>query len=439
MDEPKKSPSDVHALDNFPELTRRGFLKASGALISGGAVMGNLRHTVAAESPSATTTSTAVTGAAAGKKKLRIGIVGGRFGAQFQWHLHPNCVVEAVSDLVPERNERLAKVYGCSKQYPSLEELIKDPAVDAVGVFTGAPDHYRHAVACLNAGKHVVSAVPAGMTVEECEGLLDVVNRTGLHYMMAETSYYHQSVITARQWYNEGKFGRIFHCESEYFHPGLEELYVDSDGKPTWRRGLPPMKYPTHCTGNLIGVSGAHLNRVTCTGWSDDSPYVQENDYNNPFWGQQAMFQSDKGTSMRVAIWWKGPVGGTERAEWYGEKMSFFNGSPEGGHGPIVRRMRGIEEKDDAGFVRKVSPFEKFDQPQHWQTDMLPEPLRVKSGHDSSHPFLTHEFVDAVVNDRIPAIDIYAALSMTVPGIIAHDSALQGGRQLDIPVYQRKT
>lgn len=36
-------------------------------------------------------------------KKVRIGAVGGGFGTSFQWHEHPDCVVEAVSDLRPER------------------------------------------------------------------------------------------------------------------------------------------------------------------------------------------------------------------------------------------------------------------------------------------------------------------------------------------------
>jgi hypothetical protein len=40
------------------------------------------------------------------------------------------------------------------------------------------------------AGKHVISAVPAGMSVEELELLLETVKKTGMKYMMAETSYY---------------------------------------------------------------------------------------------------------------------------------------------------------------------------------------------------------------------------------------------------------
>ena len=112
-------------------------------------------------------------------KKIRIGVVGGGFGRSFYWHEHPNCVVAAVSDLRPERREALRKTYGCDKSYESLEKLILDKEIDAVAIFTPAPDHVRHSVAALNAGKHVICAVPAAMSLEECQLLVETVKRTG--------------------------------------------------------------------------------------------------------------------------------------------------------------------------------------------------------------------------------------------------------------------
>ena len=41
-------------------------------------------------------------------RKVRIGVVGGGFGASFQWHLHPNCIVQAVSDLRTDRRNGLS-------------------------------------------------------------------------------------------------------------------------------------------------------------------------------------------------------------------------------------------------------------------------------------------------------------------------------------------
>lgn len=58
-------------------------------------------------------------------KKVRLAIVGGSFGAQFQFHEHPNCVVAAVTDLRADRRRRLTEVYRCDNAYRSLEELLK--------------------------------------------------------------------------------------------------------------------------------------------------------------------------------------------------------------------------------------------------------------------------------------------------------------------------
>ena len=405
-------------------LSRRDFLSRTsaavlGAVLSPGGARADSRGTESSQDP---------------EKKVRIGVVGGGFGCDFYWHEHPNCVVAAVSDLRPDRRKRLAETYRCARTYESLETLILDRNVDAVAVFTGAPDHVRHSVAALLAGKHVICAVPAGMTVAECEELIDTVKKTGLTYMMAETSYYHQSVISARDFLRKDAFGEIFYSEAEYHHPGLDVLFWEKDGTKTWRHGFPPMHYPTHCTAYLVGVTGERLTEVTCLGWGDDSLVLRENVYHNPFWSETAFFKTDKGHAFRVAVYWNAALRGCERGQWIGTKMSFYDPHPNG-LGPVIVRSGTQTERDDGGFVRQLSPFEQYEQPHWWKTDMLPVPLRHSSGHDGSHTFLTHEFIDALVQERTPAIDVFEAVAYTVPGIIAHQSALEGGRQLKIPIY----
>jgi hypothetical protein len=117
--------------------------------------------------------------------------------------------------------------------------------------------------------------------------------------------------------------------------------------------------------------------------------------------------------------------------------MSFISQSPIG-YGPVIIKSGSVTEKDDAGFERKTAPMEKYDQPQYWKTSMLPESLRIDSGHGQSQTFLSHEFIDALVNNRRPAIDVHMALAMTVPGIIAHESAMRGGEQLKVPSFDPK-
>ena len=399
-----------------PKQSRRRFVRNTGAAALGVAFASS--HAFAAEPP---------------ERKIRMGVVGGNFGKSFFWHQHPQAVVEAVSDLRPARREGLMKTYQCSKSYESLEKLILDKKIEAVAIFTPAPDHARHVVAALQAGKHVICAVPTAQTLEDCQLIIDTVKKTGLTYMMAETSYYQQPTISARKFYQEGKFGKLFYVESEYMHPGIEALYFEN-GKPTWRHGAPPMLYPTHCTSHLISVSGERLTEVNCLGWGDDDPAHRNNAYHNPFWNEIGLFKTNRGNSMRIANCRKGAVKGAERAQYYGDLMSFYGPNPLG-LGAIIVHAGKQTEKDDGGFTRQASVAEPYEQPLWWKTDLLPEALRHDSGHSGSHTFLTHEFIDSLVKNRKPTIDVYEAVAYTAPGIVAHESALKGGERLKIPSF----
>jgi hypothetical protein len=62
-------------------------------------------------------------------------------------------------------------------------------------------------------------------------------------------------------------------------------------------------------------------------------------------------------------------------------------------------------------------------------------PGMVAGGHGGSHGPLANEFITSIIEDRQPAVNIYEALAMTVPGIIAHQSALKDGETLKIPQF----
>ena len=101
-------------------------------------------------------------------RKIRVGIVGYgvcKFGADFGFQNHPNVEIVAVSDLFPDRCAALAKVCGCSKTYPSLEELVKDDKIEVVFVATDAPSHAKHVIDVLRHGKHVACCSPGSFRI----------------------------------------------------------------------------------------------------------------------------------------------------------------------------------------------------------------------------------------------------------------------------------
>ena len=48
-------------------------------------------------------------------------------------------------------------------------------------------------------------------------------------------------------------------------------------------------------------------------------------------------------------------------------------------------------------------------------------------GHGGSHPHLVHEFVDSIVSDRDPYPNAVQSANWTCVGLLAHESAMEGG------------
>ena len=340
-------------------------------------------------------------------RKLRVGIVGYgvcRFGAAFGFQDHPNVEVVAVSDLIPERCQALAKACRCAKTYPSLEELVKDDRIEAVFVATDAPSHARHAIEVLKHGKHVASAVPAVFgSLEEADRLLEAVKTSGRKYAMFETSCFHEDCYAMREIYKAGGFGKLVYSEGEYYHYCPTPI----DSFRGWRVGLPPLWYPTHSTAYYVGVSGGHYTQVSCLGFRSAVEHCQpgNNRYKNPFGTEIALFKTSEGGSSRMAVSWDTPGLEGERGR--------------------VRGQRGSFDGQYQGVEKKLPPLGRPPLP----------PSVAPGGHGGSHGHLMNDFVTAILLDRKPLVDVAAALNMTVPGIVAHQSALKDGETLKVPHY----
>jgi len=341
-------------------------------------------------------------------RKLRMGIAGYgvcRFGADFGFQNHPNVEVVAVTDLFPDRCAELARVCNCSKTYPSIEEMIKDERIEAVFVATDAPSHAKHVIDALKHGKHVASAVPAVFgSLEDAGRLYDEVKKSGLKYMMFETSYFHEALYGMRKIYEAGGLGKIVYAEGEYYHYMSEPI----DSYKGWRIGLPPQWYPTHSNAYYIGVNDGYFSEVSCQGMPSIINHLkpENNIYKNPFGTEIALFRTNSGGTSRMAVSWDTPGDEGERGRIRGEKGSYYG------------KYQGLAK--ELPDIRKP---------------VLP-PGVPAGGHGGSHGYLMNDFVESVILDRTPLVHIAAALNMTVSGIVAHQSALRDGELMKIPRYE---
>lgn len=76
--------------------------------------------------------------------------------------------------------------------------------------------------------------------------------------------------------------------------------------------------------------------------------------------------------------------------------------------------------------------FTSGSAPVHDRSRLPAEFAHVSNGHEGSHHFLADDFVTAVNTGTLPPVNAWVAARYTLPGIVAHDSALKGGERLEI-------
>lgn len=114
------------------------------------------------------------------------------------------------------RAEEFAATYGVPKAYGSYEELLSDGEVDAVYIATPNNMHYANALACLNAGKHVLCEKPFTTCAADAQALYAAARERGLFIMEAFWIAFLPLYKKLKEIISSGKYGALRHTRCEY-------------------------------------------------------------------------------------------------------------------------------------------------------------------------------------------------------------------------------
>jgi predicted dehydrogenase len=372
---------------------------------------------------------------------IKLGICGvGAFASKFipLFKAHPFVRQLTLCDLDAAKLQDVAHRFGIDRTCPSLDALCQTD-VDAIAIFSQNWLHGPHAVQAVRAGKHVYSAVPSAITMEEITALVQAVEQTGRIYMVGETSYYYPAAIYCRDRFRKGDFGDIVYGEGEYYHDFDHGLYdvMRWRGGGDWKKyaGCPPMHYPTHSMSFLVSVTGAHMTQVSCLGWVDrhEDGLFREgvNLWNNVFSNESALFRMSDGSMARINEFRRIGHPGGERINLYGTLCSYEEQGREGHQRLWVSKDRKVQIDltdllgcDNLG--RKLAPI-------HPVARLPREFENLPNGHNGSHQFLVDDFVKACVSAEQPPNNVWKAARYLIPGLVAHESARLGGVVKEVP------
>ena len=159
-------------------------------------------------------------------------------------------------------------------------------------------------------------------------------------------------------------------------------------------------------------VTHGHFTEISCVGTTSDHPVYKErkNPYGNSFHSEVAFFKTSEGGSARMTVAWGLPGCHGELGRCFGTKGCFRN-DRYAGDNSLVKDLKLIR----AG---------------------LPPGMKNNGHHGGSHPYLTDDFLRAIlVPGHKVCVDVATALNTTVSGVYAHLSALKGGETMKIPVF----
>lgn len=145
---------------------------------------------------------------------LRIGVVGcGSWGMNYLRVLQemPGARVVCASDLARERLDLVRERFPQVNVSPHAEDLMGDPALDAVVLATPASLHHEQVRRALDAGKHVLVEKPLAMEVAHCEELGERARAAGRVLMVDHTFVYNDGIRRMRDLVRDPDFGRVYY------------------------------------------------------------------------------------------------------------------------------------------------------------------------------------------------------------------------------------
>ncbi len=366
-------------------------------------------------------------------KKLKIGIAGVRgLSTVMGFNAMEDVEITALCDLD-------ADVLGCEAdklnisaqhRYRVFDDMLESD-IDAVVIATPMQCHVPQAIAALEAGKHVMSEVTAGVTMDELWWLCESVEKYGKTYMMAENYMYMPNVQLVKELARKGMFGECYYAEGMYIH-NIDPLFVYPNGKTSWRSfwqcGKRGAFYPTHSLGPVMQwFPDDHITEI-----STFSPGVYNQLGLKQDSGTTTMCRLESGKLVQLRVDCLSPRP---------HRMAYYH--LQGTKGAF-ETAAGLGDQDKISFLSDTNLSHDMKwQPLTDYNEYLPGRYRAATaeqagaGHGGGDFFIVADFIDAIRTGAKPAVDVYDACEWTAVGLLSELSVVNNGRTMTLPRFRK--
>ena len=225
-----------------------------------------------------------------------------------------NILIEAVTDIDPERARKAARLFGAKRWSTDYKEFLKDDNINIVIIATYTDSHLSILRDCIKYEKHVLCEKPIASNLEDGKRFVELVKHSQTKVLVAHILRHNHSYKKIKELIDSGSIGELRLIRMSQNHHALNwERYcrLMNDCSPTLDCGV-------HYYDIVQWISGSDITEVMgiSTKTQDDAPcdnysvvqFRTENGcigYYESGWGQSIRAFNEKefiGTKGRITL-----------------------------------------------------------------------------------------------------------------------------------------
>ncbi|PFR29040.1 oxidoreductase [Bacillus cereus] len=371
---------------------------------------------------------------------VRIGIIGAglRSGIAKYWH-NPdgNSVVVAAADVSMERLKTFQeKINQHAYITTDYKELLARTDIDAVAILSPDYLHEEHAIAALQAGKHVYCEKPLAITVEGCDRIIEQAEKSGKHLMVGFNMRYMSMYQTMKEIIDSGVIGDLKAVWVRHF-VGFGGYYYYHDWHGTAKNTTSLLlQKGSHDLDVIHWITGKYTKKVSAFGGLDfyggdkpntlTCPTCDENDTCTEASLNvltQCAFREeiDVEDNNMLIMELEGGI-----------KASYLqcHFTPDYSRNYTFIGTKGRVENDDVN--EKV--YVKTRKSNSWNelSDITYDMKKEQGSHGGADPKICRDFIELVLNNKQPLTTPYAGRMSVAVGCAATESIRSGGKVIQI-------
>jgi predicted dehydrogenase len=128
----------------------------------------------------------------------------------------PKIKLKTICDLNEELCKQRSKEFQFFNYTTKYEEMLNDPEIEVIAIYTPDKFHAEHIKQALLHGKHVISTKPLIDDLSKAKELMDLVEKTGKRVFVGQSSRFFEPAKRQRKDFEAGHIGDLITVESHY-------------------------------------------------------------------------------------------------------------------------------------------------------------------------------------------------------------------------------